>query len=272
MGYDYPAEQPWWDALLFRLSGPENVPVRRLLAGSPELPRAGVLALLGDTEPEVLGALGRNPCLPTDIALQMVRHPDAREFLEEGWCDRLLTDPTLSSDDLGQLMDYASGVGMEEALLHPNADHSVVDDYFRCYGRVDDPVLAAKLLKRFPWGEHPQVWSRIKEDAQWSRALLSCPATPPAFLQWMAWEQRQEMFRDNYLHEISEELCAHPNADAEVFDVLMDDDMFLEEDDAYGFPCLQLISEHSGASVKQRQFAVKQIQARSGTDEEDEEE
>lgn len=264
MRYDYPANAAWWDALCFRLSGPENVPVRRLLAGSPELPREGFLALLEDKEPEVLGGLSENPSLPPDVALRLLRHPDGGEFLTESWFDRVLADPALSSDDLCLVMEHASGEGMEGALLHPNSDWTVVEDYFRCYGQVDDPVLAAKLLRRFPWGEHPQVWARIKEEAQWSRALLACPETPQAFLLWMAWEQRQQMAFDNYLHEISEEICGHPNADAEVFDVLMDDDVFQERDSDYDLPCIRLISEHPGASAKQRAAALLQVAGRDG--------
>ncbi|CAM3968356.1 hypothetical protein [Deinococcus marmoris] len=156
MSYLYPTEPAWWSALCFRLSGPENIPVRRLIALSAELPLQGFLALAQDTEPEVLSALSENPALPPDLSLQLFRHPDAEEFLPEdkAWFDRLLTRPELTSDDLIMVMERVSGDGMEEAILHPNADWSVLEDYFRCYGRVDSPELAGKLLRRFPWGGH----------------------------------------------------------------------------------------------------------------------
>ncbi|WP_029482096.1 hypothetical protein [Deinococcus marmoris] len=100
---------------------------------------------------------------------------------------------------------------------------------------------------------------------------MTCPETPQAFLVWMAWEQRQEMFRQagwDYLHEISEEICAHPNANAEVFGVLIDDDVFQEQDTDYGLPCAHLISEHPGASDRQKEAALRQIKFVEQEDEE----
>lgn len=270
MSFDYPTDPAWWNALCFRLSGPENVPVRRLLAGSPELPLAGFQALLSDPEPEVLSALGENPSLPPELALELLRHPLAEDAFEEDWFDRRLSEPNLSNDDLARIIEFGSWVGAAGAVTHANSDEDVVEDFFRCRYRVDSPELAGRLLRRFPWGTAPKVWERIKEDSQWSRALLGCLETPTAFLVWMAWEQRQQMFRDDYFHEIGEEICSHQNADAEVFEVLMDDDMFWEEDDAYGLPCFRLISEHPRASDKQRQLALKQIQAQDMPEEEEE--
>lgn len=270
MRFDYPTDPAWWNALCFRLSGSENVPVRRLLAGSPELPRAGFQALLSDPEADVLNALGENPSLSPDLALELLRHPLAGEAFGEDWFDQRLSEPNLSADDLTRIIENGSWMGRDQAVMHANSNENVVDEFFNCGGRVDTPELAGLLLRRFPWATAPQVWSRIKEDGQWSRALLGCPETPTAFLVWMAWQQRQEMFRDNYLHEISEEICVHPNADAEVFGVLMDDDMFWMEDVDYDLPCIRRISEHPAASDKQRQLALKQLQAQGMAEEEDE--
>lgn len=269
MRFDYPTDPAWWDALCFRLSGPENVPVRRLLAGSPELPRVGFQALLSDPEADVLNALGENPSLPLELALALLRHPLAGEAFGEDWFDQRLQEPNLSADDLALIIEFGSWVGAEGAVLHVNSDWDVVEDFVHSGYRVDSPELAGRLLRRFPWGTAPKVWARIKEDSQWSRALLGCPETPTAFLVWMAWEQRQQMLRDDYFHETSEEICTHQNADADVFEVLMDDDMFWEEDDAYGLPCFRLISEHPRASDKQRQLTLKQIQAQDMPEEEE---
>jgi hypothetical protein len=48
-----PEEQHWWEALLFRLSGPENAIVRALIAGTQYLPKAAATVLARDTAIEV---------------------------------------------------------------------------------------------------------------------------------------------------------------------------------------------------------------------------
>lgn len=274
MRFDYPTDPAWWNALCFRLSGPENVPVRRLLAGSPELPLAGFQALLSDPEQEVLSALGENPSLPPELALELLRHPLAEDAFEEDWFDRRLSEPNLSNDDLARIIEFGSWVGAEGAVTHASSDESVVEDFFRCDYRVDSPELAGRLLRRFPWGRAPRVWERIEEDGQWSGALRRCPETPTAFLVQVAREQWMAMERDPvwlYLHEISEELCRHPNADAEVFDLLTRNDWFTEEDGNGDWPCLRMISEHPGASDGQRQQARTRLEAQARAEEEEEE-
>lgn len=272
MRFDYPADPAWWDALCFRLSGPENVPVRRLMAGSPELPRVGFQALLRDPEPEVLSALGENPSLPPELALALLRHPLAGEAFGEDWFDQRLQEPSLSADDLVLIIEFGSWVGAEGAVLHANSDADVVEEFVHSGYRVDSPELAGRLLHRFPWGTAPQVWARIAEDGQWSRALLGCPETPTAFLAQVAREQWMAMERDPvwlYLHEISEEVCRHPNADAEVLDLLLQNDWFIEKDNGHDWPCLRLISEHPGASDRQRRLAFRQLEAQARAEEEE---
>ncbi|MCY1704285.1 hypothetical protein [Deinococcus sp. SL84] len=112
MKEEHPADPAWWQTTLFRLSGVENVPIRRLIAGNPDLPREGFLALMDDQETDVLRLLSRNPSLPIDLALRLLSHDYSNDFIDTDWVDVLIAAPNLSADDLCQIMEEASWEGI----------------------------------------------------------------------------------------------------------------------------------------------------------------
>lgn len=271
-----PPDQGWWETLAFRLSGPENATVRALIAGNPHLPTAAFVTLARDADPEVLGVLSEHPALPADVALSLLRHTDAGEFLSQDWYERALDLPGLTPDDLCLLMGEVGWKCRTKALQHPQADLSVLEEYTRQDGDTEDVALAGELVQRFPMTTHPEVWKWLREDDRWLRALLASPLTPQAFLVLAAQDQTREGYMElvngSTVYEDTEAICRHPNADETVFHVLLASDKFYDEDQGHDLRCLTLIRDHPRASATQRQRAAELIQRWAEADTEEDEE
>ena len=221
MSVRYPQDAGWWEATLFRLSGEDNQPIRQLIAGNPALPPVAFEALLHDKDLDVLLEISQNPALPDYLVLQLLRHPDTRDVLEEEFYDGVAHHPDLTPNDLESLMENASDLGQEWAVLHPNADWSTVSAFLGEYRGILDSCRMAKLIERFPPHEHSRVWNEIWDrfEGDITRPLLGCATTPHVLLLDIAKNLRRDADHQggwDYLHEITEELFRHPNADAEL--------------------------------------------------------
>ncbi|WP_407543376.1 hypothetical protein Q0M94_25975 (plasmid) [Deinococcus radiomollis] len=260
MSGKYPQDSGWWEATLFRLSGEENQPIRQLIAGSPALPPTAFEALLHDKDLDVLLELSQNPAFPRHLVPQLLRHPDSRDVLDEDFYDGVAHHPDLTPNDLESLMENASDLGQEWAVVHANADWSTVSAFLREYRGTLDGYRMGTLIERFPPHEHSKVWNEIwnRFADSVTRPLLECETTPHELLLDIARNLHAEASRQSgweYLHEVTEELFRHPNVDAEVFGVLINHWVFQEQDYDHDLRCLRIISQHPRATVEQQQEA-----------------
>ena len=259
----FPPDAGWWEALFFRLAGPDNAVVRALIAGNPNLPAAAFDILVRDTDWEVLMALLENQATPERVVLAVLRHPDAQDFLTEAWCDDAPDAyPFLGADNLLLVMQSAEQWGLRAALRHQNADERVVREALSRLDDIEDAL--EELLTRFPYQQHAKLWSHI--IWRYPNALLDCPVTPAALLLRVAEKLTQAMSESEsdgwteggvYEHDMTADLCRHPNANAEMFGLFMDHSVFQKEEANYGARCLRLISKHPNATPSQREDALK---------------
>ena len=254
----FPPDAGWWEALFFRLAGPDNAVVRALIAGNPNLPAAAFDILARDPEWEVLATLCGNTASPDHVILKVLRHPDAQEFLTDEWYDDAPgTYSFLSADDLLAIIPHAGQWGLRAALRHQNADERVIDEALSLVDDTERSDALDELLDRLPHEQHPKLWRHIAADSP--HALLDCPTTPTPLLLQIAHDIHLEMCSVsswNYQHGPTEMLCRHPNASAEIFDLLMQHEVFQDRESEEDFPCLRAIGEHPHATPSQREEAA----------------
>lgn len=259
----YPSDQAWWNTTLYRLSGDENQTIRQLIAGNRDLPLAAFEALVNDQDSDVLYELSHNPSLPKVAAVKLLRHSQCRDVLDEDFYDGLTGEPDLTPSDLGLILEGASDLGREWAVLHPNADWSTVTEFMQQYSGYFDESLIGKLLNRFPVFENKRVWDELMERLGVIRPLLDCQDTPTELLLQIANDQRRAMDSQggwDYMHEITEKLFRHPHVSAEVFDLLMKHWVFQEQDYDHDLRCLHLVQDSQNATSAQREEATRLIE------------
>lgn len=263
MSEKYPTDAAWWEATLFRLSGPENVLIRRLIAGNSDLPPAAFEVLVRDDDWEVLRELAFNPLAPREVELAAWRHPDALDFADDEFYERISTHPDLTPQDLERIMESDVAEAQEQAVLHPNGTAGTVNAFRREYVGDFDGFLIGRLLERFPYAEHQRLWEGMAEDIP--QTLLECDALPFALLRFIAEAQWQKLMcsSEDYSHELTEAIFGHPQANGEIFERLLDtDEKLLEQDCKWDFPCLQVIAESKTVPEKWKAFALERIEGK----------
>lgn len=256
MSDKYPNEEGWWAATLFRLSGGENEIIRRLIAGNPELPPAGIKALAQDDDWFVLQELFWNPATSAEVKLKILRHPDTWDFADEEFYEAAAQLADLTPQDLEHLLETDMEGVQELAALHPSATlQTLALLRSRYVGDLDG--MLGQLLKRFPYSEHQSFWDGWASEAP--ALLLSHEGLPYDLLHLMAWKLKWQLHQssDRYDHELTEKLFAHPQADSGIFGEIIWEDSFLEEDRKWDFPCLTAMLRSGKASEEEREFALK---------------
>jgi hypothetical protein len=262
-----PQELPWWEALLARLSGPENAIVRGLIAGHADLPDVAFTVLARDTAPEVRRALLYNDFTPVNIIQSLIRD-DTLEYVEPDELNDFIGFLVMhfhgfTAADLELLMDWIDeeAFSIQEFAEHPSASGTVLRKLFS-HPSFDESVLDA-CLESHPIGTSGSFWHDVLFEVELYR-LIFWQGLPSAVLEdFMRWYELNGKLTGHYfaLHnpEFAFNIAKHPNATPAVFETLLTDEHFIWQDRESDCQGLRAILEHPNATADQRDRARRLI-------------
>lgn len=256
----YPTDSGWWNATLYRLSGYENVPIRQLIAGNPQLPPAAFEALFQDESWEVLYELARNPAAPLEVVLKVLRDPDTPDCADEDFFEYVSLLPQLTAQDLVFVLEANFEQAQIYAVQHPSATEKTVSAFINNFvGEIDGMHIQA-IAERFPFVEYLDMWNRLSGDLTY--ALLDYDETPPELLMELADKQYWHTLvgsGEDYSHETVERIFEHPNVTSDIFDLLMGLENFKNAEWNEDYPCLKLVYSSAAATPEQREAAGQRL-------------